>query len=528
MPATHTTAPAGRDKGAKMSAKKPVMLMILDGFGWREETADNAVAQARKPNFDRLWAASPHAFLTTSGKVVGLPDGQMGNSEVGHLNIGAGRVVMQELPRIDAAIEDGSLAANKFLRDLITSLKSSGKTCHLIGLVSPGGVHAHQDQAVALAKILTRGGVKVAIHAFLDGRDTPPQSSREFVTNFEKALPEGAAIATLIGRYYAMDRDQRWERVEKSYNLITQAEGQHFDSAAAAIDASYAENITDEFAGAATIGGYQGATDGDALLCFNFRADRVREILTALLDKSFTGFPRAKTVAVSTAIGLTAYSDALAPLMNTLFPAQHMNDLLGEVVAAAGKTQLRMAETEKYPHVTYFLNGGREEPYEGEDRIMVASPKVATYDMQPEMSAPELTEKAVAAINTGKYDLIILNFANPDMVGHTGSLQAATKAVEAVDQGLGKIHHAITAQNGTLLITADHGNCELMRDPETGAPHTAHTLNPVPVLLANPPPNTSLHTGILADLAPTLLTLLGLPQPAAMTGHSLIDQAGVG
>jgi 2,3-bisphosphoglycerate-independent phosphoglycerate mutase len=511
-----------------MSAKKPVMLMILDGFGWREDRADNAVAQARKPNFDRLWASSPHAFLTTCGRVVGLPDGQMGNSEVGHLNIGAGRVVMQELPRIDAAIEDGSLAKNEFLVDLVRSLKASGKTCHLLGLVSPGGVHAHQSQAVALAKILDRGGVKVAIHAFLDGRDTAPQSAGDFVTDFEKALPEDTKISTLIGRYYAMDRDQRWERVQQAYNLIIKGEGQRYDSAEAAIAASYDADITDEFAKPATIGAYQGAADGDAILCFNFRADRVREILTALLDTSFDGFPRGKTIAFSTAIGMTAYSDALAPLMHTLFPPQHMNELLGEVASAAGKTQLRMAETEKYPHVTYFLNGGREEPYEGEDRIMVASPKVATYDLQPEMSAPELTEKAVAAINTGKYDLIILNFANPDMVGHTGSLQAAIKAVETVDAGLGKIHDAITAQQGTLLITADHGNCELMRDPETGGPHTAHTLNPVPVLLANAPPGTSLHTGILADLAPTLLALLGLPQPAAMTGHSLIDEAGAG
>jgi 2,3-bisphosphoglycerate-independent phosphoglycerate mutase len=509
-----------------MSDKKPVMLMILDGFGWREEGADNAVAQAKKPNFDRLWAASPHAFLTTCGKVVGLPAGQMGNSEVGHLNIGAGRVVMQELPRIDSALEDGSLAKNEFLQDMIADLKASGKTCHLMGLVSPGGVHAHQDQAVGLANILAQAGIPTAIHAFTDGRDTAPQSAREFLATFEKALPPQAKIATIIGRYYAMDRDNRWERVSQAYNLIVNAEGQHFDFAIAAIEANYAESITDEFAKPAVIGDYAGIADGDALLCFNFRADRVREILTALLDQSFDGFSRAKILAFSTAIGMTAYSDALAPLMHTLFPAQPMHELLGEVVAAAGKTQLRMAETEKYPHVTYFLNGGREEPYPNEDRIMVASPKVATYDLQPEMSAPELTDKAVAAINTGKYDLIILNFANPDMVGHTGSLDAAIKAVETVDTGLGKIHEAITNQNGTLLITADHGNCELMRDPETGGPHTAHTLNPVPVLLANAPPHTTLHNGILADLAPTILALMHLPQPAAMTGTSLLAYAG--
>ncbi len=511
-----------------MSAKHPVMLVILDGFGWREDAADNAVLQAKKPNFEKLWSSAPHAFLTTCGKAVGLPDGQMGNSEVGHLNIGAGRIVMQELPRIDAAIEDGSLAENECLTGLIANLQASGKTCHLTGLVSPGGVHAHQSQAVALAKILTSAKIPVAVHAFLDGRDTAPQSALDFVKQFESSLPQGAKIATLIGRYYAMDRDSRWDRVAQAYNLITAAQGAPFPTAEAAIQASYDAGITDEFAKPAVIANYQGVSDGDAILCFNFRADRVREILTALLDDSFDGFPRDKRPAISAAIGMTAYGDALAPLMQTLFPPQHMNDLLGEVVSAAGKTQLRLAETEKYPHVTYFLNGGREDPYEGEDRIMVASPKVATYDLQPEMSAPELTEKAVAAINSGKYDMLVLNFANPDMVGHTGSLDAAIKAVETVDAGLGKIHQAITAQNGSLLVTADHGNCELMRDPETGGPHTAHTLNPVPVLLANAPPGATLHNGILADLAPTMLALLGIPQPAAMTGHSLIERAGGG
>jgi 2,3-bisphosphoglycerate-independent phosphoglycerate mutase len=393
----------------------------------------------------------------------------------------------------------------------------------MLGLVSPGGVHAHQDQAIALANILTAQNVKIAVHAFLDGRDTPPQSAKEYLKAFESALPESAKIATLIGRYYAMDRDQRWERVQKSYDLITQGDGKHFPTAAKAIEASYAETLTDEFAPASVIGGYQGTADGDALLCFNFRADRVREILTALLDPKFTGFPRKKTTSFATVIGMTAYSDALAPFMTTLFSPIPMHDLLGEVVSQAGKTQLRMAETEKYPHVTYFLNGGREEPYPREDRIMVASPKVATYDLQPEMSAPELAATAVEAINTQIYDLIILNFANPDMVGHTGSLKAAITAVETVDTALGHIHQAITAQNGALLITADHGNCELMRDPATGGPHTAHTTNPVPILLTGVPPNTTLHNGILADLAPTILALLHLPQPPAMTGHSLLD-----
>ncbi len=499
------------------------MLVILDGFGWREQREDNAVAQARKPNFDRLWESSPHAFLTTSGKVVGLPTGQMGNSEVGHLNIGAGRVVMQELPRIDHAIEDGSLAENPVLQDLIASLKKSGGACHLLGLISPGGVHSHQDQGIALAKILTAAGVPVTVHGWLDGRDTPPQSGTDYVKEFTAALPEGVTLATLIGRYYAMDRDKRWERVKQAYDLIVEGKGSNFSNVQDAIAANYADKITDEFLHPAVLGNYAGVQDGDAILCFNFRADRVREILAALLDPSFDGFPRTPKKFVS-AVGMTAYSDALAPFMHTLFAPQRMDDLLGEVVAATGKTQLRMAETEKYPHVTYFLNGGREEPYPGEDRIMVASPKVATYDLQPEMSAPELTEKAVAAINSGKYDMIILNFANPDMVGHTGILSAAIKAVETVDAGLGKIADAVAAQGGALLVTADHGNCETMRDETTGAPHTAHTTNPVPVFLSGGPEGTKLHDGILADLAPTLLALLGIKQPELMTGRSLMGE----
>jgi 2,3-bisphosphoglycerate-independent phosphoglycerate mutase len=504
-------------------SKTPAMLVILDGFGWREETADNAVAQANKPNFDRLWAGCPHAFLTTCGHDVGLPDGQMGNSEVGHLNIGAGRVVMQELPRIGKAIKDGSLKENPALIGLVDALKISGGVCHLMGLVSPGGVHAHQDHAVALARLLNDAGIAVIVHVWTDGRDTAPEGAAEFVKKFAAELPAAAAIGTVIGRYYAMDRDKRWERVALAYNLITAAEGARFETAEAAIAASHDEKITDEFIKPAVIGAYAGVQDGDALLCFNFRADRVREILSALLDPGFDGFARPVLPKFAAAIGMTEYSDALAPVMRTLFGPQRMDDLLGEVVARAGKTQLRMAETEKYPHVTYFLNGGREAPYDGEDRIMVPSPKVATYDLQPEMSAPELAEKAVDAINSGKYDMIILNFANPDMVGHTGSLPAAIKAVETVDAGLGKIADAIAARHGTLLVTADHGNCELMRDPETGGPHTAHTLNPVPVLLAGAAANAKLHDGILADLAPTLLALLGLKQPAAMTGHSLLD-----
>jgi 2,3-bisphosphoglycerate-independent phosphoglycerate mutase len=504
-------------------SKKPVMLMILDGWGYREERADNAVAQANTPNFDRLMAGCPHALLRTSGRVVGLPEGQMGNSEVGHLNIGAGRVVMQELPRIDLAIEDGSLAENPVLLKLIEKLKGSGGTCHLLGLISPGGVHSHQNQGLALAKILDEAGIAVTVHGLLDGRDTPPQSAAEYVAAFEAGLPEGARIGTLIGRYYGMDRDRRWERVAQSYNLIVSAQGEHFGTAAAAIAASYAGDVHDEFVKPVSLGDYTGVKDGDALLCFNFRADRVREILSALLDPGFDGFRREVLPKFVGAVGMTPYSDALAPFIAPLFHPDPMTDLLSEVVSAAGRTQMHMAETEKYPHVTFFFNGGRETPFAGEERIMVASPKVATYDLQPEMSAPELTDKAVAAIESGKYDMFILNFANPDMVGHTGILQAAITAVETVDAGLGRIAGAITAQGGSLLVTADHGNCEMMRDPQTGGPHTAHTTNPVPVFCLGAPAGAKLHDGILADLAPTILALMGVRQPAAMTGRSLLD-----
>ncbi len=502
--------------------KKPVMLVILDGFGWSEQTQDNAVALARKPNFDRLWAACPHAFLRTSGKVVGLPAGQMGNSEVGHLNIGAGRVVTQDLPRIEAAIADGSLAKNETIQGFIAALKASGGSAHLLGLVSPGGVHSHQDNAVALANILHEAGVPVIAHGWMDGRDTPPQAGLGYMKKYLADLGDTAKLGTLVGRYYALDRDKRWERVRQAYELLVDGKGEHFSSAEAAIEASYAAGITDEFIKPAMIGDYAGVKDGDGVICANFRADRVREILTALLDPAFSGFT-ARQPKLAGAVGMTAYSEALAPFMQSVFPQQHMNDLLGGVVSARGLRQLRMAETEKYPHVTYFFNGGEETPFKNEDRIMVPSPKVATYDLQPEMSAPALTEKAVAAINSGTYDMIVLNFANPDMVGHTGSLPAAITAVEAVDAGLGKIWDAVQAKGGAILVTADHGNCEMMRDPETGGPHTAHTTNPVPVFIAGGPEGITLHDGVLADLAPTILKLMHQPQPAAMTGKPLFD-----
>jgi 2,3-bisphosphoglycerate-independent phosphoglycerate mutase len=497
------------------------MLLILDGFGWREEQSDNAVALADTPNFDRLWAASPHAFLHTSGGDVGLPAGQMGNSEVGHLNIGAGRVVRQELARIGDAIADGSIADAPALQTLIAAARRTGGTCHLLGLVSDGGVHAHQDHAVALARVLDEAGVPTAVHVFTDGRDTAPRSGAAFVEAFENALPPGAKPATVSGRYFAMDRDHRWDRVARAWAAIARAEGDRFATAADAIAAGYAQDVTDEFIAPSVIGQYGGMNDGDVLLCFNFRADRVREILAALLDDRFDGFDRPDQPILAAAAGMTRYSAELAGLMGALFPPQPLHRILGEVVADAGRTQLRMAETEKYPHVTYFLNGGEETPYQGEDRIMVPSPKVATYDLQPAMSAPELTGRAVAAIDSSHYDLIVMNYANPDMVGHTGSLPAAIKAVETVDAGLGRIAEAIARQGGALLVTADHGNCELMRDPQTGGPHTAHTTNPVPIFLAGVS-GTALHDGRLADLAPTLLDLMDIDQPEEMTGTTLI------
>ena len=505
-----------------MPTPRPVMLVILDGFGCREEKTDNAIRLARRPTWERLWGTFPHAQLRTSGLDVGLPEGQMGNSEVGHMNIGAGRVVMQELPKISLAAADGSLAKAPALVALIAALKQSGGTCHLMGLVSPGGVHSHQEHAEALARILAQAGVPVAAHAFMDGRDTPPESGGDYIRAFQAALPAGARIATVSGRYYAMDRDKRWDRVTKAYLALTEGQGTPFADAAAAMDASYAGGVGDEFVIPTVIGGYQSMRDGDGILCFNFRADRVRELLGALTDPEFSGFARPRAIHFAALAGLTQYSDELATRFDALFPPETLANTLGQVVSRAGLKQLRIAETEKYAHVTYFLNGGEETPNPGEDRIMVPSPKVATYDLQPEMSAPEVTDKVVAQINSGKYDLIVLNFANPDMVGHTGILAAAIKAVETVDTGLGRILAAIEAQGGALLVTADHGNCELMRDPETGEPYTAHTTNPVPVVLANTHAK-SLHNGRLADIAPTLLKLMGLPQPAEMTGRPLID-----
>ncbi|MSP01177.1 MAG: 2,3-bisphosphoglycerate-independent phosphoglycerate mutase [Acetobacteraceae bacterium] len=501
---------------------RPVMLVILDGFGWREAPEDNAIRLAKAPNFAALWSGNPHAFLITSGRDVGLPDGQMGNSEVGHLTIGAGRVIKQELVRIGDAVEDGSIATLPAFVELVAVLKRTGGTCHLMGLVSPGGVHSHQDHAAGLAQHLSKAGIPAIVHAFTDGRDTPPQSAQGDLSRLRAALPADVKIATVIGRYFAMDRDKRWDRVAQAYGAMMEGQGARHGDPAKAIQAAYESGKFDEFIPPSVIGDYAGMKDGDAILCFNFRADRAREILTAMLDPAFDGFPRRKPVKFAAAVGLTRYSDALAPFMTWLFDAEPLVNILGAVASAAGKTQLRMAETEKFAHVTYFLNGGQETPFPGEDRILIPSPKVATYDLQPEMSAAELTDRAVEAIGCGKYDLIVLNYANPDMVGHTGSLPAAIRAVEAVDTGLGRIAAALKRVGGALVVSADHGNCEMMKDPDTGGPHTAHTTNPVPVVVMNGP-GAAVRNGRLSDLAPTLLELMGLTVPAEMTGHSILQ-----
>ncbi|MDJ0934964.1 MAG: 2,3-bisphosphoglycerate-independent phosphoglycerate mutase [Kiloniellales bacterium] len=502
---------------------RPVVLCILDGWGHSDASEDNAIRLARTPTLDRLYAACPQALIDASEHEVGLPEGQMGNSEVGHMNIGAGRIVLQDLPRIDQAVRSGEIESNPALRGFIEKLKASGGTAQVMGLMSPGGVHAHQDQIAALCRILAAAGLPVKVHAFLDGRDTPPSSARGYLADFIAAAPD-AEIVTVSGRYYAMDRDKRWDRVERAYRALVSGEGVAAADPLAAIDASYAKDVTDEFVEPAVVGGYPGMAEGDGVLMANFRADRAREILAALLDPDFEGFQRGREVRFAAAAGLVEYSEAHNRWLDTLFPAFDIQDTLGEVVAKAGLKQLRIAETEKYAHVTFFLNGGREAVFDGEERILIPSPKVATYDLKPEMSAFEVTTALTEAIETGRFDLIVVNYANGDMVGHTGKLDAAIQAVEAVDTCLGELADAVERAGGCLLITADHGNAESMKDSETGERHTAHTMNRVPILLAAAAGDASaaLADGRLADIAPTVLALMGLTAPAAMTGRSLL------
>jgi 2,3-bisphosphoglycerate-independent phosphoglycerate mutase len=513
-------------------AHRPVILMILDGWGLSDAEAGNAPHLAQTPNFDRIWRDCPRATLSASGEDVGLPAGQMGNSEVGHTNIGAGRVVWMDLPRIDNAIADGSFKANPALGRFADRLLASGGTAHVIGLMSPGGVHSHQRHMAAAARLLAARGVPARLHLFLDGRDVAPKSALAQIAAFEEDLGSAGRIATVTGRFYAMDRDQRWERVEAAFEVIVSGRGERAADAAEAVRTAYGRGETDEFVLPTAIGGYSGASDGDGLLCINFRADRAREILSALIDPEFDGFKRQPFVPFSAALGMVEYSDRLNTLMAAMFPAIEIVNTLGKWVSAHGKRQLRLAETEKYPHVTFFLNGGIETPDPHEERYMAPSPKVRTYDLAPEMSAAEVTEHLTAAIRARTDlipDLIVVNYANPDMVGHSGSIPAAIAACEAVDRSLGVVLAALEEVGGAMLVTADHGNCEVMIDPATGGPHTAHTTNPVPLVLVESGPAARgwrIRDGILADIAPSLLALMGLARPPEMTGASLLTGPG--
>ena len=505
-----------------MAPPKPVVLCILDGWGISDVSEGNAPLLARTPTYDRIMATCPHATLITHGPDVGLPSGQMGNSEVGHTNIGAGRVVAMDLGQIDLAIEKGEFAQNPPLLDFIGALKQTGGTAHLMGLVSDGGVHGHLRHMVAAARALDEAGVPVVIHAITDGRDVAPRSALGFFDELQAELPENVRIVTVTGRYYAMDRDNRWDRVAQAARAILQGEGLSAETAKGAVEAGYARDEDDEFLKAAVLGEYTGARDGDGFFCLNFRADRAREIMAALGAPSFDAADVGARPTWAALMGMAEYSSEHRDYMTTMYHKPDLPNTLGAWVAKHDRRQFRLAETEKYPHVTFFLNGGEEKPASGEDRFMPKSPDVATYDLQPEMSAGEVTEHFVKAIEDG-YDLIVVNYANPDMVGHTGDLDAAIAACEAVDKGLSQALAALEKAGGAMVLTADHGNCEQMIDPETGGPHTAHTLNPVPVAVVGAAEGTRLRDGRLADLAPTLLALMGLDQPKEMTGVSLIE-----
>jgi 2,3-bisphosphoglycerate-independent phosphoglycerate mutase len=506
----------------------PVLLIILDGFGHREECEFNAICQARKPHWNFLWATHPHTVIDASEKWVGLPASQMGNSEVGHMNIGAGRVVFQDYTRIENAIETGEFFANPVLAKAVAAARAPGRALHVLGLVSPGGVHSHESQIHSMVDMAARAGVTdVRVHAFLDGRDTPPKSAEaSLVALQEKCAKLGAGtIASICGRYYAMDRDRRWERVAAAYRLITDGEGEF--QAASAVDglrAAYARGETDEFVKPTAIVPPAAAparmSDGDAVVFMNFRADRARQMTAALTDPKFDGFARPRVPALGYFCTLTGYGEDLARVP-AAFARQSVANGFGEYLSRLGLRQLRIAETEKYAHVTYFFNGGTEAPYPGEDRVMVPSPRVATYDLKPEMSAYEVTDRLVEAIESRRYDAIICNFANSDMVGHTGNLAAATRAIEVLDECIGRAVTAMREIGGEVLITADHGNAETMLDTATGQAHTAHTLNLVPLLYIGRPAQVA-DGGALRDVAPTLLAMMGLEKPGEMTGRPLV------
>jgi len=507
-------------------SKKPVVLMILDGYGYREDSQDNAIFSAKTPVMDALWATRPHTLIDASGLEVGLPDRQMGNSEVGHVNIGAGRIVYQDLTRLDVEIKERTFFTNPVLTGAVDKALAAGKAVHIMGLLSAGGVHSHEDHIMAMVELAAKQGAdKIYLHAFLDGRDTPPRSAESSLKAFEDkfaALGKGR-VASIIGRYYAMDRDNRWDRVEQAYNLLVEAKGEfQADTAVAALQAAYARDENDEFVKATVIRAEGQADaameDGDALIFMNFRADRAREITRAFVNADFDGFTRKKEVKLDF-IMLTEYAaDIKVPCA---YPPSSLANTFGEWVAKHDKTQLRISETEKYAHVTFFFNGGVEESFKGEDRILINSPKVATYDLQPEMSSAELTEKLIAAIESGKYDTIICNYPNGDMVGHTGVMEAAIKAIEALDACIDQVTKVIEAVGGQMLITADHGNAEQMRDPATGQAHTAHTNLPVPLVYIGDKAVKAVDGGKLSDIAPTMLTLMGMEIPQEMTGKQL-------
>ncbi|MEQ4449973.1 MULTISPECIES: 2,3-bisphosphoglycerate-independent phosphoglycerate mutase [Kosakonia] len=508
-------------------SKKPMVLVILDGYGYREDQQDNAIFNAKTPVMDKLWATRPHTLIDASGLEVGLPDRQMGNSEVGHVNLGAGRIVYQDLTRLDKEIKERTFFSNPVLGGAVDKAVAAGKAVHIMGLLSAGGVHSHEDHILAMVELAAeRGAEKIYLHAFLDGRDTPPRSAESSLKKFEDkfaALGKGR-VASIIGRYFAMDRDNRWDRVEQAYNLMTEAKGEFtFDSAVAGLQAAYARDENDEFVKATVIraAGQPDAAmeDGDALIFMNFRADRAREITRAFVNADFDGFARKKVVKLGDFVMLTEYAADIKTAV--AYPPASLANTLGEWMAKHNKTQLRISETEKYAHVTFFFNGGVEEPFPGEDRILINSPKVATYDLQPEMSSAELTEKLVGAITSGKYDTIICNYPNGDMVGHTGVFDAAVAAVEALDHCVAEVSKAVESVGGQMLITADHGNAEQMRDPSTGQAHTAHTNLPVPLIYVGDKALKAVSGGKLSDIAPTMLTLMGMEIPQEMTGKPL-------
>ena len=508
-----------------MPTPKPLVLMILDGFGHSDRPEYNAIHAASTPVYDRLRATQPHGLISGSGMDVGLPDGQMGNSEVGHMNLGAGRVVYQDFTRVTKAIRDGEFFENPAICAAVDQAVAAGKAVHIMGLLSDGGVHSHQDHLVAMVELAARRGAQhIYLHAFLDGRDTPPRSAQPSIELLDATFARlgKGRIASLIGRYFAMDRDNRWDRVEQAYNLIVDGQGQfQADNAVAGLEAAYAREESDEFVKATVIGAPVRVEDGDAVVFMNFRADRARELTRAFVEKDFAGFARTRVPQLAGYVMLTQYAASIdAP---SAFAPEPLTNVLGEYLANNGKTQLRIAETEKYAHVTFFFSGGREEPFPGEERILIPSPNVATYDLQPQMSAPEVTDRIVDAIENQRYDVIIVNYANGDMVGHTGVFEAAVKAVECLDECMGRIVAALDKVGGEALITADHGNVEQMEDEVTGQAHTAHTCEPVPFIYVGKR-NVSIRAGgVLADVAPTMLKLLGLPQPKEMTGTSIIE-----